>query len=570
MPGPTNIEQLKQWSQAYTLQQKVAIFGSAAGALLLLWALVYFVNQADYRTLYTEMEPADAQAVLARLETIGVPYQLSDDGSRVSVPQDRLSEARIQLATEGFPASGQIGYELFDRTNFGLTNFQEQINFQRALEGELARSISDLAEVEAARVHLVMESRSLLRSASDDAKASVTLRLARGRSLEQARVQGIVHLVASSVKGLDPARVTVVDNSGALLSGSDHSAPISGRQIDQQLKMESDLADKVTRILESVVGVGGVRSQVALDVNFQKVEETIEEFDPEGSVVLAQQIRTERGPASVNIAQGIPGPQGAEDIDATGRFELPEYVTEDERINYEVSRSTRHIVDEFGGVEGISVAVLIDNKARLDVGEDGRVRTVSEPWTDVEMERFRGLVASAVGIDFGRGDSLTVENVPFGNDLIPVDPPTMIERNAPLILQALRYLIIPIVFFLAYLLFLRPLQRTIFANWAPSVKGELATASASAGSTQVSTLPAAQAPMSISQLEEALNTATLPALPDHAEGSREKRPDERDMLPLPQSNKAELVRSRILEHAQREPETVARLVRTWLNEDGRG
>ena len=154
MAAPSSIDQIKDWLNSYTLSQKVAIIGSAASVIVLLWTLVYFVNQVDYQVLYSELDPSDAQDVVQRLQGMSVEYRLSDDGATVRVPRDKLSEIRIQLASEGLPQSGRIGFEIFDRTNFGLTNFQEQVNFQRALEGELARSISTLSEVEVARVHL--------------------------------------------------------------------------------------------------------------------------------------------------------------------------------------------------------------------------------------------------------------------------------------------------------------------------------------------------------------------------------------------------------------------------------
>ena len=213
MAAPSSIDQIKDWFNSYTLSQKVAIISSAASVIILLWTLVYFVNQVDYQVLYTELDPSDAQSVVTRLQGMSVEYRLSDDGATVRVPRNRLSEIRIQLASEGLPESGRIGFEIFDRTNFGLTNFQEQVNFQRALEGELARSISTLSEVDDARVHLVLSSKSLFKSDQDQTKASVILRLRRGRSLADSSVNGIVHMVANAVKGLEPAKVTAPSRS---------------------------------------------------------------------------------------------------------------------------------------------------------------------------------------------------------------------------------------------------------------------------------------------------------------------------------------------------------------------
>ena len=579
MAAPSNIEQVKEWFASYTLSQKVAIVGSAAGAVVLLWTLVYFVNQVDYQVLYSELEPAEAQGIVQRLQGMSIPYEVSGDGTTVRVAQDKLSEVRIQLASEGLPSSGRVGFEIFDRTNFGLTNFQEQVNFQRALEGELARSIATLSAVDAVRIHLVLPSASLFKSSEDQTKASVILRLKRGRALEEAAVNGIVHLLASSVKGLDPSKVTVIDYAGRMLSRNDDGAPASAKQLDTRLTVESDLADKITRILEPVVGIGKVRPQVSVVMDWEQVEETIEQYDPTASVVRSQQRRTERS-ASQGQAIGVPGPLGGA-IDPTleipGAVGVGDFLSEDETVNYEVSKTVRHIVNPTGEIQRMSVAVILDNKTEINVDENGVATPVSEPWTPEEMTKYRDLVAATVGFTRERGDTLIVENVSFGNELLPVEPPTMLERQAPLILTGLRYLIIPFVFLFVYLLFLRPLQKTIFANWEPQLgaalpAGQLAggqLAGAQLGGAQLAgaqagagQLPAAQfvggaiqKPVSVDQLEQQLISAPLPALPE--------QPSEEALA----QTKTDLIRGRIIEHAKREPEMVARLVRVWLNED---
>ena len=599
MAVPSSFDQLKEWFASYTLSQKVAIIGSAALSVVLLWTLVYFVNQVDYQILYSELEPADAQGVVERLQGMAIEYQISDDGSTIRVSRDRLSEARIQLASEGLPSSGRIGFEIFDRTSFGLTNFQEQINFQRALEGELARSITTLSEVDVARVHLVLPSDSLFQSDSEQTKASIILRLKRGNALSDSAVNGIVHLVASSVKGLEASRVTVVDYAGRMLSRNDEGGPASGQQLDTRVGVEDDLANKITQILEPVVGTGKVRPQVSLVMNWEQVEETVEAYDPAASVVRSQQRRTERAPgATQDQAIGVPGPQGqildplALTLPAAG---TGDFVSEDEVVNYEVSKSVRHVVSPTGAIEKMSVAVIIDNRTEITIDENGVATPVSQPWTPEEMTKYRDLVAATVGFTPERGDSLIVENVSFGNESLPFEPATMLERQAPLILMALRYLIIPIVFLFAYLLFLRPLQKTVFAKWEPQLRPQLtagqfapagmslgpgvmaggqiaAPAFAGQGSTPPLMMDAVQTPVSIGQLEQQLTAQPLPALPGQQAGTipavgEDGGSPEREFLPLPSSNKVDMIRSRIVEHAKREPETVARLVRVWLNEE---
>src|SRR3989454_12545765 len=205
-PTPSPLEQIKAFFTRYTLQQKLALAGSAALVLILLWVLVYFVNRVEYQTLYADLDPQEAQGIIQKLQELKVPYELEPDGRTVKVTADKIAEVRIQLASQGLPESGRIGFEIFDRTNFGLTNFQEQVNYQRALEGELARSIMTLAEVEAARVHLVLATESLFQSSDDQTKASVILKLKNGRALSASAASGIVNMVASAVKGLQPRK----------------------------------------------------------------------------------------------------------------------------------------------------------------------------------------------------------------------------------------------------------------------------------------------------------------------------------------------------------------------------
>src|SRR5262245_29267091 len=205
------LDQIKAFYTRFTLQQKLAIAGSGAIVLVLLWVLVHFMNQIEFQTLYSELDPQEAQSIVQKLTELKVPYELTTDGRTIKIASDKLAETRIQLASQGLPESGRVGFEIFDRTNFGLTNFQEQVNYQRALEGELARSIMTLAEVEGARVHLVLAKESLYHTSDEQTKASVILKLKNGRALPGTAAQGIVNVVASAVKGLRPDKVVVLD-----------------------------------------------------------------------------------------------------------------------------------------------------------------------------------------------------------------------------------------------------------------------------------------------------------------------------------------------------------------------
>src|SRR5437773_9091014 len=556
MAAPNPFEQLKAFFTRYSLQQKLALTGSAALVLVLLWALVYFVHRVEYQTLYADLDPQEAQGIVQKLQELKVPYELGTDGRTVKVAADKIAEVRIQLVSEGLPESGRIGFERFERTNFGLTNFQEQVNYQRALEGELARSIMTLAEVEAARVHLVLAKESLFQSSDEQTKASVILKLKNGHSLPGAAAQGIVNMVASAVKGLMPEEVVLVDYRGKILSrnGGPESG-LSAQQLDARQRVETELAGKIVQILEPAVGQGKIRPQVSIVMNFEQVEETVEQYDPQHSVIRSEQKQQERQPKTERVG-GIPGlrstpsnnPAGAPaaQADQSADSTNSDFVKQNETINYEVSKAVRHVVNPAGKIEQVSVAVVIDNHTKVTTGSGGEEQTSQEPRTPEEMKKYRGLVAAAIGCNPDRGDQLTVENISFQGETELIEKPGFIEKQGPMIMMFLRYLIIPVVFIILYLLFLRPVQKSVFANWATA-----ATAARNSPLVRANL----QTPMTGKRFEAQLRGASLHG---NADG---------DSMPLPAPNKIDMIRKRVVEHAQSDPEAVARLVRTWLADE---
>src|SRR5213593_834355 len=555
MAAPNPFEQIKTFFTRYSLQQKLALAGSGALVLILLWVLVYFVNRVEYQTLYADLDPQEAQGIVQKLQDLKVPYELEPDGRTVKVPADKIAEVRIQLASQGLPESGRIGFEIFDRTNFGLTNFQEQVNYQRALEGELARSIMTLTEVEAARVHLVLAKESLFQSSDEQTKASVILKLKNGHSLPGAAAQGIVNMVASAVKGLMPEKVVLVDYRGKILSrnGGPESG-LSAQQLDARQRVETELAGKIVQILEPAVGQGKIRPQVSVVMNFEQVEETVEQYDPQHSVVRSEQKQQERQPKAERVG-GIPGlrstpsnnPAGAlaAQVDQSAGSTNSDIVKQNETINYEVSKAVRHVVNPVGKIERVSVAVVIENHGKVTTVSDGAEQTSQESRTPEEMKKYRDLVAAAIGFNPDRGDQLTVENISFQTETELIEKPGFIEKQGPTIMMFLRYLIIPVVFIILYLLFLRPVQKSVFANWATT-----------ATPRSLPLLPAnLQTPMTVKQLEAQLSGAS-----PYGNGDR-------DLMTPSGPSKMEMIRKRVVEHAQSDPETVARLVRAWLADE---
>jgi flagellar M-ring protein FliF len=582
MAGPNFLEQTKAFFTRYTLQQKLVLAGSGALVLLLLWVLVHFINRVEYQTLFSDLDPQEAQSIVQKLQELKVPYELASDGRTVQVASDKVAEVRIQLATQGLPESGRVGFEIFDRTNFGLTNFQEQVNYQRALEGELARSIMTLAEVEAARVHLVLAKESLFQTSDDQTKASVILKLKNGRTLSAGVAQGIVNVVASSVKGLTPEKVVLIDYRGKVLSRNDSSdTGLSTQQLDRRQKVETELATKIVQILEPAVGQGKVRPQVSVTMNLQQVEETVEQYDPQGSVIRSQEKQEERQPRSEKVG-GIPGPRGIPSVTASNPPLPPNPATQanppngaagattsqqdqsapaavgdnllkqKQVTNYEVSKAVRHVMNPVGKIDRMSVAVIIDNHNKVTTGQDGKQQTTQEPRTEDEMKKYKELVSAAIGFNPDRGDQLTIENVSFEGQTELVEPPTFLEKQGPVLVTGLRYVTVPVVFLILYLLFLRPVQKTVLANWLSSP--------APAPTRALPRTPAAmQTPMTVKQLEAQLSGAT-------AQETENALLEEYAPVGA-QPARVDVIRKRVVEHAQTDPQAVARLVRVWLNEE---
>jgi flagellar M-ring protein FliF len=387
---------------------------------------------------------------------------------------------------------------------------------------------------------------------------------------------------------LTPEHVTLIDYRGKVLARPETETGLTGPQLGERQALESELAMKIVQILEPAVGQGKVRPQVSVSMTFQQVEETTERYDPQGSVVRSQQKQEERTPVTQPVG-GIPGPKGAVNVvkpqqplpqgtqtaqaaptgtsPPTGNAATPAAAAasvdniatkQSETINYEVSKAVRRTVEPVGKLNRVSVAVIIDNQSKTATGADGKPQVTSEPRTEDEMKKYRDIVAAAVGFNSERGDRLTVENVSFADDSGLVETPTFFQRQAPLLLLSLRWLIVPVAFILIYLLFLRPVKKIVFATLATAGAG----GAAASGGQLVKALPQtnygkAQAPMTVKQLEAQLQG-----------GGQAPTQQVPEVMPLQQGpSKMEIIRDRVIEHASQDPETVARLVRVWLSDD---
>lgn len=422
------LSQLKKAAGSLGPRQLASLGLALVGVVGVVLGSAYWINKPTFALLADDLDAESASAVVAKLKTQNVAYQLSDDGKSIRVPVEKVAELRLAVASEGLPSAGHIGFELFDKTSFGTTDRQEQTNYQRALQGELERTILAISEVSFARVHLTLPKDSLFADQAEPAKGSVMLRLKTNRPLTEARVRGIQRLVASAVTTLKPEAVSVLDAYGQPISRSpdDGSGLPAGLQLDRQQQIERDLGTRVVALLEPVVGPGRVRVNVAARLKADAEEETEERWDPT-TVVRSRQTNTENDVRPGALANG--GVAGAKGNVPEGAANTPAPVLtpngssrNSETTNYEVSKLTRHRLSPQGQLARLSVAVVVDDDRPEPA--PGQPAPKGTPRTAEELQRLQKLVAAAVGFDAERGDQLTVENIAFdaAPDVLPLAP----------------------------------------------------------------------------------------------------------------------------------------------------
>jgi flagellar M-ring protein FliF len=392
-----------------------------AGVIAVMSGVWMWSQQPDYRVLFSNFSDRDGGAIVASLQQSNIPYKFADGGGAILVPSDQVYDARLKLAAEGLPKGGNVGFELMENQKLGVSQFLEQVNFQRALEGELARSIQAVAAVQAARVHLALPKASVFVREQQKPTASVLLNLHAGRALDQQQVSAIVHLVASSVPDLPPKNVTVVDQSGNLLSDSKRRAGASTLD-PSQLKYVEELQQSIVKRIESIitpiVGAGNVRAEATADIDFTHSEQAAEMYKPnptpDSAAIRSQRTSETQSNASL-VASGVPGaltnqpPAAATVAEGANAPDVSGNMQKDSTVNYEVDKTIRYVQQPMGGVKRLSVAVVVNYK-RVP-GEDGK--PAMAPLSDAEKMQITNLVREAMGFNAERGDSLNVVNSPF-------------------------------------------------------------------------------------------------------------------------------------------------------------
>ena len=508
-PDANPVERLRQAFNRLGEQQKMIFLVGVAALIAVVVGSILWSRQPDWKVLFSNLNEKDGGAIVAILETQNTPHRYSDGGS-LMVPAERVHEVRLKLASQGLPRGGMVGFELMENQKFGTSQFTEQVNYQRGLEGELARTIQSIGAVQAARVHLAIPKPSVFVREEQKPTASVMLNLYPGRTLDSGQIAGIGHLVSSSVPQLPMANVAIIDQNGALLSqlkSKLSDAGLDPAQLKYVRETENGVITRIEEILKPMLGAGNFKVQVAADIDFSQSEQTAESYRP-NSTPETTSIRSQQNNETANINQVIGGVPGAltnqPPVPATapltqpatgttaapgkpakpgelqGKLESagitaplnpvgqPISTSKNATINYEVDKTIRYTKQAMGNIRRLSAAMVINH--RRETGKDGQ--PVSKPIPDAEMKQINELVREAMGFNKERGDTISVANAPFtAVDKIESEMPIWKDpENISYAKDIAKYLIIAAIIAFLYFKIIQPSLKTMFEPPAKSEK----------------------------------------------------------------------------------------------------
>jgi flagellar M-ring protein FliF len=520
-------DQIARFLGGLSAWQRFLLISGAILVAATLAVFVWLIGKPKYATLYSGLRPADIQTMAARLGAKGIPYETSPDGSSILVPADNLDASRLETAAQGLPRNARLGFELFDTPNWAGSDFSEKVNYQRALEGELERTLQTLSEIEAVRVHLVMPRDSLFTDQEQPGKAAVIVKTRAGHLSEQAQA-AIPQLVASAVDKLRPENVTVVD--------ADTNTPLlklRGPGSQGAVEFDDVLAKRVVQTLEPVVGVDRVRASVHVEYDLSSSENTEETYDPKATAALTLQ-RSEETMGGA-LPGGVPGTAsnvpGATSTAVTVAATQDRQSSRSESSTYAVSKSVRRTIQPAGRLKRIAAAVLVDDIVET-TEKDGKKSSSRRKRTVEEMKELERLAGASIGLDPARGDILALQNLSFQET--PVEkptPPTVVERSRQVVQDwsgLLRYVGVFALFLVVYFLLLRPVKKEALAAFR-SLPARLAR-------------PAQE--LSTGSALEGGN------LPEGVEPSR----------------RANLLKQKLTEKVKADPAAASRLVQNWIRQ----
>lgn len=409
-------------------------------SIIFIGSLIFWNSQPDFQVLFSNLSVEDSGEIASKLKEKKIPYKLTQGGTAIMVPRDQVYEIRLGLAGEGLPKGGGVGFEIFDRTNLGTTDFVQKLNYVRGLQGELSRTIKQIKEIEYARVHIAVPKESIFKEEQKKPTASVLIRTRPGMVINSSQVEGIVHLVSCAVEGLEPANITVLDQTGKILSKKQDQSLIgqlTSNQLEYQRNIEELLKRKVQSMLEEVLGPNKVIAQITANIDFQQVDILEERYDPK-TIPRSEQRSLER--SSTGMGSGERGSVSQDSRTTSNKFgdsapstpqtfSYPGSVTDrqSEVRNYEISKINKRIKNPVGTIQKVSAAVIIDGTYTETTDDKGnRVKKYSPRPSD-EMKRLENLVKRAIGYDETRGDQVEVINMPFYSSIIEDEPKPVSE-----------------------------------------------------------------------------------------------------------------------------------------------
>lgn len=467
--------QLKAVLKHFSKAKLAVLIILVASFLVAFILLMTWSSRPEYVPIYSNLSAEDAGEIIAYLKETKITYKLTSSGRVIQIPQNKIYETRIELASRGLPRGSGIGFEVFDNTKLGMTEFVQNVNYQRALQGELSRTINGLSEVDSSRVHIVLPQKSLFIDQDEPVTASVSLKLHSGKWLNKDQIQGIVHLVSSSVSRLKPENVTIVDNSGKLLAGSKNDDSASGITFDQlefQAKKEKLYENRIKSMLESVLGQDRAIVRVSCELDFMQQEKTEEMYLPENQVIRSEKSFNEFSKLPESSPVGVPGLASNivkdENIDNINKTNTS-FQKQDRTRNYEIGRITSRQILPIGKLKKLSVAVIVDGTYQTEIigdGPDSKTEKRYKPRTQEEMATLEAIVKRAVNYDEERGDKIEVANISFAaNDLTIKEK---VDESSKFSLKEYSYIIkyisAGLFVVLSFLLVVRPIIRWITSD----------------------------------------------------------------------------------------------------------
>ena len=446
--------------QRWPLSRKIALGAVTLISLGLFALIIVQARTVDYQLLYGNLSESDASAIVEWLKGENIPYQLASNGHSILIPAGAVYESRLGLASSGLPQGGGVGFEIFDKQSFALTDFVQKVNYSRALQGELARTISSLGPVESARVHLALPEKRLFKDQQQPATASVILKLAASKRLGEAQIEGIVHLVSSSIEGLNPEQVTIIDQNGNVLSRSGDKGmnnTLSPDMLAYQLQVEQRMEERAQTLLDKSLGAKNGLVRVTAVLDFSKTEKTEETFDPEEPVVRSEQQSEEK--SGSELTGGVPGVQSnLEGNTSQTAGATPPSSKSQRTTNYEISKVVSKTILPVGTITKLSVSVLVADKI-IPAKENEPEKT--EPRPEAELKSVESMVASALGLDKNRGDRIEVTSMPFLETAGDGDGEAVKASALYAYMPFIRYGVLALGGLLLYFLMIRPLVKTL-------------------------------------------------------------------------------------------------------------